>query len=101
MLEKEAGASSDGTAINGEGGNSSGFDTSSVDNLLSGQQSTEESTYDSLQPQAKVEESTYDTLQPAQKEALENDYDFPRLIQFYSLLIMLSRAAIVRGSINP
>ena len=48
--------------------------TSSVDNLLSLEKSTEENTYDSLQPETKVEESAYDTLNPRTK-AQENDYD--------------------------
>ena len=57
MLEKETGDSRDS---NGDKEFDAHF-TASVDNLLHGQ-STEESTYDSLQPATKVEESQYDTL---------------------------------------
>ena len=47
--------------------------TSSVDNLLSSEKSTEENPYDSLHPETKVEESAYDTLSP-QVKAHDNDY---------------------------
>ena len=78
MLEKEElRASQD--KINGAGGGDDGGGveavfTSSVDNLLQSEKSTEESAYDTLRPETKVEENTYDSLQP-QKKVQENDYD--------------------------
>lgn len=61
MLEKETTSGSGGSESE-EKFNAECF-TTSVDNLISGQ-STEGSTYESLQPATKAEENHYDSLPP-------------------------------------